>query len=80
LQLERDGGVHDLLDSLAGIARGFALMPDGFQDSDNMLGLDLVERQLVQRLADHLHDALELAVSGGVFQAGLKRQPPLLSL
>src|SRR5271168_5353398 len=43
-----------------------------------MLGLDLVERQFVQRLADNLQNALELVARSLVFQAGLIGLPPFL--
>src|SRR5271155_3363679 len=43
-----------------------------------MLGLDLVERQFVQRLADNLQNSLELVARRLVFQAGLIGLPPFL--
>jgi hypothetical protein len=43
-----------------------------------MLGLDLVEPELVQRFANNLHDALELVARSLVFQAGLVGLPPFL--
>ena len=53
-------------------------MPDVAQNGNDVLGLDLVEPQLVQRLADDLHDALEPVARSLVFQAGLIGLPPLL--
>jgi hypothetical protein len=53
-------------------------MPDLPQNGNDVLGLDLVEPQLVQRLADDLHDALELVARSLVFQADLIGLPPLL--
>ena len=66
------------LDPLARIARDLALMPDLAQNDNDVLGLDLVEPQPVQRLADHLHDALELVARSPVFQAGLIGLSPFL--
>ena len=53
-------------------------MPDLAQNSNDVLGLDLVEPQLVQRLADNLDDARELVARGLVFQAGLIGLTPFL--
>src|ERR1700731_4323708 len=70
-QVQRYGGVQNLLDSLARVARDLALVPYLPQNGNDVLGLDLVEPQLVQRFADDLHDALELVARGLVFQSGL---------
>src|SRR5918996_4333239 len=53
-------------------------MPDLPQNGNDVLGLDLVELQLMQRFADHLHDAPELVARSLVFQAGLVGLPPFL--
>src|SRR4051812_23274461 len=77
-QVQRYGGVQNLLDPLARVARDLTLVPDLAQNGNDVLGLDLVELQLVQRLADNLHDAPELVVRSLVFQAGLIGLPPFL--
>src|SRR4051812_21996006 len=77
-QVQRYGGVQNLLDPLARVARDLTLVPDVAQNGNDVLGLDLVEPQLVQRLADNLHDALELVARSLVFQAGLIGLAPFL--
>jgi hypothetical protein len=67
-QVQRYGGVQNLLEPLARVARDLALMPDLPQNGNDVFGLDLVEPQLMQRFGDHLHDALELVAPGLCFR------------